>query len=84
MTVDVDISKADSVGCMEQFGGLREVNQNIGLCRSTPANISAFLRDSPVERRNPAARTLQPSTQRLERRAVVISSARQGLPAPPA
>jgi hypothetical protein len=56
---------------MEQFGGLREVNQNIGLCPSTPAQISGLLRYSSVERRHSAARTLQPTTQRLERGAVV-------------
>ena len=75
MAVDVEIGEAGSVGCMEQFGGLCEVDQDIGLGRPAPANISTFLSDSLIERRHPAARTLQLSTQCLERRAIVFFSA---------
>jgi len=78
MIIDVDISKTSAVGRMEQFGSLRETNQNIGLRRTTPANISTFLRHSPVKRRNPAALALQPGTQLFERRAVVVFQRMKG------
>ena len=72
VAVDVEIGEAGSVGRMEQFGRLREVDQDIGLRRAAPANITAFLGDGLVERRHPAARTLQLSAQCLERGAVVF------------
>ena len=72
MAVDVEIGEAGAVRRVEQFGGLREVDQDIGLRRAAPARIAAFLGDGLVERRHPAAGLLQLRAQRLERGAVVL------------
>ena len=58
-------------GCVEQFGGLGEADQDIGLRRPAPARIAAFLGDGVVERRHPASGLLQLRPQRLEGGAVV-------------
>ena len=66
-------------GRVEQFGGLREFDQDVGLRRSAPASVAAFLGDGLVECGHPAARTLQLSAQRLERGAVVFLQRRKPL-----
>jgi len=60
MAVDVDVGEGGAVGRVEQFGGLREVNQDIGLGRPAPApaHISTFLGDRLIERRHPASNLL--------------------------
>src|SRR5262249_53025901 len=80
MAVDVDVGEGGAVGRVEQFGGLREVNQDIGLFPSAPAlaHISTFLGDRLIERRHPA-NLLQLSTKRLKRGAVVPPERREPL-----
>ena len=72
MAVDVEIGEAGSVRRVEQLGGLREVDQDVGLRRAAPAGVAALLGDGLVERRHPAAGLLQLRAQRLERGAVVL------------
>src|SRR5439155_11868776 len=55
----------------EQLGGLRKVDQDIGLRRAASARLSALLGHRLVERRHPASGLLQLRPQRLERGTVV-------------
>ena len=72
VAVDVEIGEAGSVRRVEQFGGLREFDQNVGLRRSAPANIAAFLGDSFVECGDAATGFLEPGAQQLEGGAIVL------------
>jgi hypothetical protein len=54
MAVDVEVGEAGTVRRVEQLGGLRKVDQDVGLLRPTPARYTAFLRDRLIDRRHPA------------------------------
>lgn len=64
MAVDIEVGEAGSVGSMEQFGGLRELDQDVGLFRSAPPHIPAFFGDGFIERRHAASGLLQLRPQR--------------------
>src|SRR4051812_49510323 len=66
MTLDVEIGEADAVRGVEQFGGLREYNQDIGLLRPAPACIAIFFGDRIVKRRHSAPGLLELRPQPLE------------------
>jgi hypothetical protein len=55
MPIDGEISEADAVRRVEQLGRGRQFNQDVGLGRSAPAGIAAFLGDGFIERRYAAA-----------------------------
>ena len=62
---------------MEQFGGLCEFDQDVGLGRSAPACVSTFLGDGLIERRDAATGLLQLAPQRLEGGAIVLLQCRE-------
>ena len=72
MAVDVQIGEAGSVRRMEQFGGLGEFDQDVGLLWSAPAKIPAFLGDGLVKRGDAAAGLLELRSQRLEGGAILL------------
>src|SRR5205823_5693817 len=72
VAIDVEVCEASSVRRMEQLRRLRQIDQDIRLRRAAPAGVAAFLSDSLVERRHSCSRSLQLSTQCLERGAVVF------------
>jgi hypothetical protein len=71
MAIDIEVGEAGAVRCVEQFGGLGEADQDIGLRRPAPACIAIFLGDGVIEGRHPASGLLQLRAQRLEGGAVV-------------
>ena len=77
MAVDVEVGEAGAVRRVEQLGGLREVDQDVGLRRAAPARFAALLGDGLVERRHPAAGLLQLRAQRLEGGAIVLLQRRE-------
>jgi tetratricopeptide (TPR) repeat protein len=77
MAVDVELGEAGAVRGVEQFGGLGEADQDIGLRRPAAACIAAFLRDGVIKRRHPATGFLQLRAQRLEGSAVVRLESRK-------
>ncbi len=75
VAVDFEVGEAGAVRGVEQFGGLREVDQDVGLRRPAPAGVAAFLGDGLVERRHAAAGLLELRAQRLERGAILLLQA---------
>ena len=66
MAIDVEIGEAGTIRGVKQFGGLCEIDQDVGLRWTVPARIPAFLRDGFIERRDAAAGLLQLRAQGLK------------------
>src|ERR1700677_633669 len=79
MAVDVEVCETGAIRRMEQLGGLREVDQYVGLRRAAPAYVATFLGNRLVEGGDPAACFLQLRAQQLESGAVLLSQARESL-----
>ena len=77
MAVDIEVGKAGAVRGVEQFGGSREFDQDVGLLRSAPARVAAFLGDGFIERRHPAPGLFQLRAQRLERGTALLLQRRE-------
>ena len=45
MAFDVEVGEAHAVRRVKQLSGLREVDQDVGLFRTTPARFTALLAD---------------------------------------
>ena len=71
MALDVEVGETSAVRGMDQFSGLREADQDIGLRRPASAYIATFFSDGVIERRHPASGLLQLRPQRLEGGAIV-------------
>lgn len=59
MAVDIEVGEAGAVRRVEQFGGLGDADQDIGLLGTAPACITAFFADGVIESRHPATGFLQ-------------------------